>query len=151
MEINQMDAINHLQIRPARTDDLTAIYDLMAVFDMVGTFTADRCIVAEVDDRLIGFARVEITDEKCYLRPIVVARQDQGRGIGKKLLHHVLDQVSELTVISRGSAAGFYAQMGFESVDWNDVHLPFRNECAACPDLKTCKPMPMCYRHGTKY
>jgi N-acetylglutamate synthase-like GNAT family acetyltransferase len=146
-----MDATNHLQIRPASPEDLPAIYDLMAAFDMVGNFTTDRCIVAEMDDKLVGFARVEVVDEKPYLRPIVVGRQNQGQGVGKELVSHVLGQESELTVISRGSATGFYAQMRFESVGWNDIHLPFRNECAACPDLKVCKPIPMVYRHGANH
>ena len=138
-----MDATKYLLIRPAQPEDLPAIYDLMTAYDMVGKFATDRCVIAEREDRLIGFARVEVADGKSYLRPIVVDRQNQDQGIGKALLQHILSQMPCLTVISRGSATGFYERMGFEFADWNEIHLLFKNECAACPDLKTCKPVPM--------
>ena len=55
---------------------------------------------------------------------------ESGQGIGKALLQHILSQMPCLTVISRGSATGFYERMGFEFADWNEIHLLFKNECA---------------------
>jgi len=138
-----MDALKHLQIRPAQPEDLPDIYNLMAAYDMVGAFSAHGCVIAERDDSLIGFARVEIVEEKSYLRPIVVDQRNQDQGVGKALLQHILNRRPCLTVISRGSAAGFYERMGFKFANWNEIYLPFKNECAACPDLNICKPVPM--------
>ena len=138
-----MEVFKRMQIRPARPEDLPEIYNLMATYDMVGTFTADSCVIAERDDSLIGFARIEVVEEKSYLRPIVVDQRNQDQGVGKALLQYILNRRPCLTVISRGSATGFYARMGFESADWNEIYLPFKNECAACPDLRTCQPVPM--------
>ena len=133
-------------IRLAQPEDLPDIYALMATFDMCGEFSAEGCIVAEIEGRLAGFARVETADGKPYLRPIVVARQDQGRGVGKALLVHILDQEPGLTVIARGSAVGFYSRAGFEIADWDEIHPPFRDECVVCPDLGICNPVPLVLR-----
>jgi len=138
-----MEVLNDLVIRPAQREDLPAIFDLMAAYDMVGNFTAENCVIAEKNDNLIGFARVEVAETVPYVRPIVVARQNQGRGVGKALLQHILCSCSDLRVVSRGSVIGFYTQMGFKSADWDEIHLAFKNECAACPDLKNCRPVPM--------
>ncbi|MCA9962461.1 MAG: GNAT family N-acetyltransferase [Anaerolineales bacterium] len=136
-------AAQKAHIRPACSQDMPAIYALMAAYDMFGEFSAEGCVVAEVNGRLCGFARIEEADNTPYLRPIVVSRQNQGQGIGKALLHHLLNQKGRLVVISRGSAVRFYAQAGFETTDWEQIHPPFRHECVVCPELETCTPIPL--------
>lgn len=140
-----MAADKSMHIRPARQGDRPAVRELMAGFDMVGDFTMENCRVAEVDGALAGFARVEYLEGNAYLRPIVVDRAYQGRGIGKALLMDILAQGEDLIVIARGSAAGFYSRLGFELTEWLDIPRSYRDECNACPDLEDCRPIPLAY------
>jgi len=133
-------------IRPALPEDLPAMYALMAAYDMAGEFPADACYVAEVPAGLAGFARLETVAGRAYLRPIVIRQAYQGQGIGLALLEHVLGFDRDLSVIARGRAAGFYAHLGFEALDWECIPQAFWDECAACPDLKTCNPVPLQHR-----
>ena len=132
-------------IRAAQPEDMPAIYEMMAEFDMFGEFSEAGCLVAERDGRVCGFARLEWAEDHYYLRPIVVARREQGKGVGKNLLQHAQQQVDTLIVIARGSKAGFYTQAGFRLIDWEGVHSPFLEECNLCPDLSACQPVPMIF------
>lgn len=136
-------------IRPARPEDLPAIYAMMAAYDMVGEFSTDAdeacaaCYVAESPHGLVGFARLETVNGCAYLRPIVVDRDSRGQGIGRSLLEHMLQLAPGLTVISRGSAVDFYARSGFGRIAWECIPQVYRDECAGCTDLKICAPIPM--------
>ncbi|MCB2180302.1 GNAT family N-acetyltransferase [bacterium] len=139
----KFSGVKLVQVRPAQSRDLVAIRNLMAQFDMFGEFLAEECVVAEIDGQICGFARVEVVDGVPYLRPIVVDSHAHGRGVGKALMHQLLDQYKGLTAISRGSAVGFYKQFGLLPVDWDQICAPFRAECLDCPDLDECQPQPM--------
>ena len=146
--LEKMHLPQDIQIRPARPEDLAAIYALMAEFDMFGRLDAAGCVVALLDDAIGGFARIEVADERSYLRPIVVARQYQGQGVGTALLECIVAQTVCLTVIARGSAVPFYIRAGFIPTDWDEIYLPFRQECISCPDLGVCCPVPLVFAAG---
>lgn len=143
-----MVTTDRLQIRIARPEDLQVICELMATYDMVGDFTIENCLVAERGGTLAGFARVEYLSQRAYIRPIVIAAQFQGQGIGKLLMQRLFELDRSLAVVSRGSAVGFYNRLGFEPVDWEDIPTVYRNECIACPDYKTCWPVPLVWHPG---
>ena len=132
-----------VQVRPAGQGDLPGIQALMAQSDMYGEFLAEECVVAEIESRMCGFVRIEVVGAQPYLRPIVVDFHAQGRGVGKALLHYIFDRTKSVIAIARGSAAGFYTRLGFLPVAWDQIYEPFRQECAACPDLAECQPQPM--------
>ncbi len=132
-----------VQVRPAAQGDLPGIQTLMAQSDMYGEFLAEECVVAEIGGRMCGFVRIEVVDAQPYLRPIVVDFHAQGRGVGTALLHYVFERTKSVIAIARGSAAGFYTRLDFQPVAWDQIYEPFRQECAACPDLAECQPQPM--------
>lgn len=130
-------------VRWAIPADLPAITELMASYDMVGDITADECLVAVADRVLSGFARVELASGVPYLRPIVVAKDYHGRGVGRSLLQTLLNKFPALRLVARGDAAGFYARFGYVPCSWADVYPPYTSECQHCPDLASCQPVPM--------
>jgi len=117
----------------------------MAIYDMVSEIEPHYCLVAEGIDGLEGFARTEEADGILYLRPVVVSPESQGQGIGSGLIKHLLGLFPSLTVVARGTAAGFYTKLGFQPIEWDEVYLPFRRECTTCPDFMKCEPIPMAY------
>ncbi|MBI9045060.1 MAG: GNAT family N-acetyltransferase [Anaerolineaceae bacterium] len=134
---------NNLFIRKAEHNDFAPICALMESHDMVGEFVVESCLIAEQLGEVVGFIRVEKINQLNYIRPIIVSPKYQGKGIGKVLLQNILKVDQEMIVISRGSAEGFYRKFGFEAMDWEDVHLPYVLECAKCPDLNNCVPIPL--------
>jgi len=138
-----MGSDNNFLIRQAKQIDLPCIYELMAEFDMFGEFEADTCLIAKNEDALMGFIRLERVECQTYIRPIVVAKEYQGLGVGRALLQRVVSVHSNLMAIARGDKTGFYTQFGFSLIPWDVVYLPFQNECMACPDLGACNPAPL--------
>jgi N-acetylglutamate synthase-like GNAT family acetyltransferase len=133
-----------LLVREANKGDLREIEILMEQHDMVGSFDYKRCLVADAGEAgLAGFARLELIGNRFYIRPIIVSELFQGRGIGKGLVEYFLSVFSDITVVARGSAEGFYRTLGFSPVGWEEVHGDYCYECQVCPDLDSCLPVPM--------
>lgn len=131
-------------VRQAVNSDCPAIEKLMVENDMVGAFDAESCFVIDSDDNgLAGFVRLEMVENRFYIRPIIVSTQYQGKAIGKCLVSHVLSVLSDITVVSRGSAEGFYRSFDFEPIEWEQVAQELCNECRNCPELNNCVPIPM--------
>lgn len=91
----------------------------------------------------MGFTRVEFVYQVPYIRPVAVLPTERGKGIGKRLLGIVLSLYPEVRAISRGGAAEFYRNLGFQRMSWDDVHSPIRDECEQCPEKRRCGPLPM--------
>jgi ribosomal protein S18 acetylase RimI-like enzyme len=84
---------------------------------------------AWVDDSLVGVARA-LTDFSycCYLSDLAVDRAYQRMGIGKALLHHMKNQLSDevtLLLLSAPEAMDYYKSLGFECAQ-NAWRLPRR-------------------------
>jgi N-acetylglutamate synthase-like GNAT family acetyltransferase len=133
-------------LRQGCTDDNQAVQDLLAACGMAGPLDPCECLIAEDRGCLAGFARVEHAGRVAYLRPIAVAADHRGQGIGRRLIYALLAKEGELRVVARGSAAGFYTALGFLPLDWMLVDPAFQAECQQCPDLADCKPVGMMRR-----
>ena len=101
-------------------------------------------IVAEVNCRLLGAARLEwAKTDDAFLRPIVVATEAQGTGLGRALIERLFAVCSRISVVARGDAVPFYRHLGFTAVNWYSVPVQYRDECECCEDFAQCRPISM--------
>ena len=79
-------------------------------------------VIAEVDGELAGMGRV-IGDGAMYfhVHDVVVAPRHQSAGVGKALMHAVIDRLLEtatpdakISLFAADGAADFYRRLGFE-------------------------------------
>ena len=131
-------------IRQGCPSDARALVQLLASQRMATDVDPADFIVAEVNCRMLGAARLEWagTDD-AFLRPIVVAAQAQGRGLGRALLERLFGICSRISVIARGDAVPFYRHLGFKARDWSSVPSQYREECEWCCDFAQCRPILM--------
>jgi N-acetylglutamate synthase-like GNAT family acetyltransferase len=137
-----------VQLRKALPADLRQIHRLLVLNDMLGEVDAQDCVVAESMGELTGFARLELADGLPYIRPIVVAPDAQGQGVGRELVQYLLLSYPRLRVIARGDALGFYTRLGFQQIEWEQVYPVFVQECRDCPHLPSCSPQPLAFHSG---
>jgi N-acetylglutamate synthase-like GNAT family acetyltransferase len=131
-------------IRQGRPSDECALVHLLASQRMGTDIDPVEFIVAEVNCRLLGAARLEWTEsDDAFLRPIVVATQARGIGLGRALLERLFDVCSKISVVARGDAVPFYQHLGFRAMDWSSVPSQYRIECECCEDFAQCRPMSM--------
>ena len=131
-------------IRQGLPSDGRELVNLLASQEMATDIDPLDFIVAEANSRLLGAARLEWagTDE-AYLRPIVVAAEAQGTGLGRALMERLFAVCSRISVVARGDAVPFYRRLGFTAVDWSSVPGQYRDECKCCGDFAQCRPMSM--------
>ncbi|MBR1622915.1 MAG: ribosomal protein S18-alanine N-acetyltransferase [Pseudobutyrivibrio sp.] len=81
-------------------------------------------MVAADDYRIYGFSVLYITAPEAELPDIVVAKEHQGKGIGKELLENTIQEARDKGVdtiflevrVSNKAARGLYASFGFEEI-----------------------------------
>lgn len=81
---------------------------------------ANLVITAWDENKLVGIAR-SLTDFSycCYLSDLAVAKEYQGKGIGKELIHKVQEAIGDkvmLLLLSAPNAMSYYPHVGFEEV-----------------------------------
>ncbi|TXC91122.1 GNAT family N-acetyltransferase [Metabacillus litoralis] len=82
---------------------------------------ADIIITAREEGKVVGVARA-ITDYHycCYLSDLAINREYQGKGIGKKLVALLKEELGEkvaLILLASEEAMEYYPKIGFESID----------------------------------
>ena len=131
-------------IRQGRTSDARSLVQLLASQRMATDIDPIDFIVAEANCRLFGAARLEWAGaHDAFLRPIVVATEAQGMGLGRALLERLFGVCSRISVVARGDAVPFYRHLGFTAMDWSSVPGQYRDECECCGDFEQCRPMSM--------
>ncbi len=142
-------SMKEVRIRQGRPSDKRALARLLASQRMATDIDPAEFIVAEVDGRLLGAARLEwVRTDDAFLRPIVVATEARGTGLGRALLERLFADCSRISVIARGDAIPFYRRLGFTAMDWSSVPGEYRDECECCDDLAQCRPMSMMCKWG---
>jgi len=79
--------------------------------------------VAQEDKRIAGFYALDGEGQTLTLEHFWVHPDHMGRGIGRALLHHALEQAAslgaaQLEIESDPNAEGFYVRMGARRVGW---------------------------------
>ncbi|WP_226670406.1 GNAT family N-acetyltransferase [Metabacillus litoralis] len=82
---------------------------------------ADIIITAREEGKVVGVARA-ITDYHycCYLSDLAISREYQGKGIGKKLVSLLREELGEkvaLILLASEEAMEYYPKIGFESIN----------------------------------
>lgn len=122
-----------LTLRPAGPDDRAFVERLLAgnelpVSDLSGSL--DPLYVCETDDGRVGVCGLERHGEFGLLRSVAVAESAQGNGHGTDACERLLDRAraADLTAVYllTTTAEDFFARLGFEAVDRDDVPGPVR-------------------------
>jgi N-acetylglutamate synthase-like GNAT family acetyltransferase len=135
-----------ITIRQACQQDHGALQAVLEACGMCGEISAEDCLAAFEKEPLVGLVRLESAAGIPYVRPIAILPTQQGKGIGTRLLRIVIATYPEVRVVSRGQATEFYRKFGFERIPWDEVYVPFRQDCEQCPDRAECNPSPMVHR-----
>jgi GNAT superfamily N-acetyltransferase len=80
--------------------------------------------VAELDSRIVGLAALDLNDQEGVIEPVIVSSGYRGKGIGKRLLNHVMEVAKELNIfclsvkpVARNEGAiSFFHQSGFKTL-----------------------------------
>jgi ribosomal protein S18 acetylase RimI-like enzyme len=91
------------------------IDDLETIKGMVEN--ADIIVTATIDDKIIGIARA-VTDYNycCYLSDLAVDEQYQNKGVGKKLISKLQEQLNDkckIILLAAPNAKEYYPKIGF--------------------------------------
>ena len=136
--------LEKVRIRQGGPSDGRALVRLLASLRMATDIDPLDFIVADVNGRLLGAARLAwVGTNDAFLRPIAVATEARGTGLGRALLERCFEMCRSVSVIARSDAAPFYRHLGFTAVDWSSVPGEYRDECECCDDLAQCRPMSM--------
>jgi N-acetylglutamate synthase-like GNAT family acetyltransferase len=136
--------LEEVRIRQGSPSDGRALVRLLASQQMATDIDPGDFMVAEVNGRLLGAARLTwVGKDDAFLRPIVVATGARGNGLGRALLERIFGMCASISVIARREAVPFYRRLGFAAVDWSSVPGEYRDECESCDDLAQCRPMSM--------
>ena len=115
-------------VRPARQEDAPQLERFIGPFvsqrkllprttDELDDLIADG-FVAERDGQIVGFAALEIYSKKlAEVRSLAVAPEQQGHGIGQRLVQACYDRACErniLEVMAITSAEDFFRKCGFD-------------------------------------
>lgn len=86
--------------------------------------------VAEIEGEIVGVG--QIRPKACELGSLVVKESWRGQGIGGQLIRSLLaTQDSPVYLECRASLAPYYAQFGFEEIDWREAPVPLRFKAGA--------------------
>ena len=119
---------DRIDIRPANTSDVEAIQTLIQPFvaaqqllartDQEIEWLATHGFAAIFDQRLVGFAAVEIYSRKlAEIQCLAVATEMHGRGIGKRLVEQCVQCANEhgiLELMAISTSDDFLMQCGFD-------------------------------------
>lgn len=141
--------MEEVRIRQGRPSDGRALALLLASHRMATDIDPVDFILAELNGGLLGAARLAwVGANDGFLRPIVVATEARGTGLGRDLLERLFGICSSISVIARSDAVPFYRHLGFTTVDWSSVPGAYTEECECCEDLAQCRPMSMRWTNG---
>lgn len=125
--------------------------------DLAGDVTEH--VVLRQGDRILAGARLfQVDDELFHLMVFAVAAAERGRGTGRAFLRELgacpwaycrealpVGGPYRVTTVAKGTAAGFYNQVGYRECGFAQLPAPFDEQCAICPDREQCSPVPMVF------
>ena len=104
-----------VEVRPVKREDLAGLADFIQPFVDEGKLLPR---VAEINERLIGFAALEIYSRKlAEVRSLAVAPEFQGKGVGRALVEQCVDRARKrdiLEVMAITSSEVFFRSCGFD-------------------------------------
>jgi amino-acid N-acetyltransferase len=157
--------MTEINIRPARMDDIKAIYGLLkhfaekglllgralsSLYDQLRDFQVYYEMGEDGVERVIGVCALHICWENlAEIRSLAIEEQHQGRGVGSRLVQSCLaeagrfgiDQVFTLTY-----QPGFFRRLGFQDIDKNELPHKVWSDCIQCPKFPDCNEEALIWR-----
>lgn len=134
-------------LRSANRGDWAYIERLLTAADLPvpRRSTLELCYVCTVDGDRVGIGGIERYGTAGLLRSVAIEESARGRGYGTALTEALLDRaraedIEDLFLLTT-TAAGFFAEFGFEQVDRAAAPEPIRETtqfAEVCPDTATC-------------
>ncbi len=138
------NTMQQVRIRQGRPSDRRALVRLLSSQRMATDIDPVEFIVAEVNRRLLGAARLTwVGPDDAFLRPVVVAMEARRMGLGRALLERLFGVCAGISVIARSDAVPFYRHLGFTASDWASLPGEYTDECERCDDRAQCQPTSM--------
>ena len=107
-------------------------------------------VAANADGDCVGFLRLAFSDEGiAHVNPVVTYSAWRGYGVGRALVEDALARCGELRLVARGSSIGFYRELGFSEIGWEDIAPGVTEDCEHCDMREECGPLPMAARRDT--
>eukprot|EP00128_Syssomonas_multiformis_P015450 Colp12_sorted_trinity150504_noHs@14277 len=129
MELKDVAKCFHLGEKVFTAQDFPNLFRTWDQYEIVESLSGERelCLVAEVDDSVVGFLLASTTVKKKdtffggYVSWVAVSRPFQRRGIGTKLVTCIVERLREQgtttiladTQLSNTAAINFFAKLGF--------------------------------------
>jgi amino-acid N-acetyltransferase len=136
-------------IRKARISDVKAIHGLLMhreeheglvlprSFSQLYSHLRDFFVVVNDDDAVIGCCALNIIWENlAEIRSLVVAPEYRGNKLGRKLVEVCLSEAVTLgiyKVYTLTEQTGFFAHLGFETEDMDQLNQKVFADCLNCP------------------
>lgn len=124
----------------------------------------DHLVIKKDHKVLAGGKVIEFEEKHFFLEVIGVKQDNRAEGFGGILLGEISKNpwlcaksmetkpddknAFFITTVARGEAEGFYKKYGYVPCDFNEIPLPYREQCADCPEREDCNPVPMILRGG---
>jgi amino-acid N-acetyltransferase len=135
-------------IGPATPAMLPDVLDLLkdaglptaGVEEHFGTFWVSR-----IDGRLVGCIGLERHGEVGLLRSLAVRSSEQARGVGRRLVEHLLSEAREQKLrtlyLLTTTADAYFPRFGFERIERGEIDPALQGSeelRGACPDTAVC-------------
>lgn len=144
---------DELQITPATLGDLADIRSLLMACSLPLDGLAQHWrtfLIARAEGRPIGCGGAEAYPFAALIRSIAVAPEYRGRGVGRKLVRHLLDRLSarglrEFYLLTT-DAEPYFQRRGFRRIEWDEVNPQILGSTqfqGACPRSATCMRLVM--------
>lgn len=105
--------------------------------------------VIEVDGQVIGAGSLHIIwDRLAEIRALVVIKEYQGKGLGKKLVNILLKEAREMgisQVFSLTYQVEFFHSCGFAEISKDKLSQKVWKDCINCPKFPNCDEIAMIY------
>jgi amino-acid N-acetyltransferase len=146
--------MTEILIRKAGNSDLLAIQRLLSTYflDMKG-LEAEDFVLAEIDGQIRGCAALIKSEfqgkEFLEIHSIAVHPNFRGKGIGTRLVKHLLTTIDESAcdLYVRTTAPHFFEKLNFEKIG-NSQKLLLWEDCENCEHFEKCMQHAMKYSYN---
>ena len=108
----------NLQIRQASQVDINLIESYLEDFYLdKEKLSPAQFLIAEVDENLAGFGRIKSYSSFYELSSLGVLEEYRNKGVGEKLIKHLIDTVPADEVWITTRIADYFQKFGFQEVD----------------------------------
>ncbi|MFN3406790.1 MAG: N-acetyltransferase [Caldimicrobium sp.] len=146
-----------MQIRKAKLSDVKYIYKLILHFSKRGDVIprplselyekVREFFVAEEKDLIIGACSLHILwEDLAEIRSLVVNEENQGKGIGRKLVEAALSEARDLEIpkiFVLTSNPDFFKKLGFKEVSKQELPQKVWADCIRCSKFPDCDEIPL--------